>query len=34
MTYTLEQLSSDIKVALAADPGPGGKGGRVIRLRR
>ena len=25
MTYTLEQLSSDIKAALAADPGPGGK---------
>ena len=25
MTYTLEQLSSDIKAALKADPGPGGK---------
>ena len=25
MTYTLEQLSADIKAALAADPGKGGK---------
>src|SRR5260370_20832929 len=25
MTYTLEQLSSDIKAALKADPGTGGK---------
>jgi len=25
MTYTLEQLSADIKAALKADPGKGGK---------